>query len=564
LSGDLDTEGLPKDDDLCLRLGQKKASDKSVGLVAQEIARREGEAGSSDVGKKVHGHRRKRSREMNIIVSNWSHSDAKADEKKEFKDVPVFNDESERTDEDHVLKVSDPRDANSAMPVLDGRRRHSSGSRSESPVIVGVDRSESTEDKSRQSIAEVMMEKAKMLNKSTSLNSLSGRSDDGQGNSRADIHRKSPSIESLPGSYKPEGSRRTHSNESLQSIKTDGSKRSHSNESLPGSGKTDNSRKSPSNESLPESIREEQVQDSPQRGSGKSLSPHGALSTSCRRTQSVGSAKDMNRGGNESSHPRSGKEASHAAISKLLQNLQETKESLVRKRSNPEDSSDAGSSKPHSEDERRGRRSRNHSESDAEGASSDAGSQLPPRAPSENSSGSHSDDCKHSRRGHRRTPSDHRPSLPTDVDPMRPTHSPIIMEGATMKKASNVRRNQSFHGLLPSKHQDTKSSPNDHKMSPNSELNEELSPQRIEELSVQQASLERSSERTQEKSQEKSHDRSHDRSHQVQSETPVRPKSHLRSRSPSPARTRPPVLSAAQLKPRNSDLSKSQSEHKSS
>ena len=109
-------------------------------------------------------------------------------------------------------------------------------------------------------------------------------------------------------------------------------------------------------------------------------------------------------------------------ISKLLQNLEnitknnytsvrETKDQLMRKKSNPEDNSgsDAGSSKPHSEDEVRvrggqGRRSRNHSESDAEGgAGSDAaGSQLPPRAPSESSSGSHSDDNRHSRRGHRR------------------------------------------------------------------------------------------------------------------------------------------------------------------
>ena len=39
------------------------------------------------------------------------------------------------------------------------------------------------------------------------------------------------------------------------------------------------------------------------------------------------------------------------------------------------------------------------------------------------------------------------------------SHSPIIMEGAGKKGGSNVRRNASFHALLPSRPPDSQPSP---------------------------------------------------------------------------------------------------------
>ncbi|XP_012941590.1 serine-rich adhesin for platelets [Aplysia californica] len=543
----------------------------SGGQEARDSSKKDGDGGgSSDSSTKTRGHRRKRSRDLHTPTSNWTQDYIiMAGEREDRKESNVLEENRGRSvdgygghqkseDDGAHSAMSEVKDGSSGRPVLDGRRRHSSGSRPNSPLIVGMDKSDGGEEKTRLSVAELMMEqKAKILNKSSSLNSLSGRSDDSHNGSKSEIHKKSPSIESLPGSYRGdvskrtisneslvsggssrgESSKRTQSSESLMSVRTDTSKRSHSNESLPGSARTDTSRKSPSNESLPESIREENEQDSAQTQTvvveaGHSSSP----SVSCRRSQSIGSAKDIGRGSSsESGHSRSGK-------CNLLQNLEnitknnstavrETKESLMRKKSNPEDSSDTASLKQLSDDERQsGRRSRNHSESDVEGGASDAGSQLPPRAPNESSSGSHSDDSRHSRRGHRRTPSDHRQptSLPSEVDPTRPTHSPIIMEGAVMKKSSSsVRRNQSFHGLLPSKHQDTKTSPSS---------NEDISP-KADEQTVSQT--------------------------QTHSETPARPRPHLRSRTPSPARARQPILSAAQLK-RNSDSGSGSSSSKSS
>lgn len=398
-------------------------------------------AGSDGSGK-IRGHRRKRSKDLNQEAAEFKkdetsegnleekREDSKSDHRRLIEANPLKPEDngggSSVSSSSRVTKEASP--SQTSRPVLDGRRRHSSGSRPNSPIVVGGDRN-AGEEKVRMSVAEQMDQRYKSL-KSSSLNSLSGRSEDG---SRQDIDKRTPSSESLPAtSYKGdaitskrtpsnesllsgsssrgEGSKRTQSTDSLMSIRTDTSKRSQSNESLPGSARTDQSRRSPSNESLPESIREESETDMQEEH--KRSNPL----QSCRRSQSMGSARDMARSvasresaSSSSSAPRS----TSSGLSKFLLKLEsitrnnsssvkETKKSLM-KRSKKDEREQSSGSKPPSDDERRsGRRSRNLSESDAEGGTSDPGSQLPPRAPSESSSGSHSDDNRHSRRGHQR------------------------------------------------------------------------------------------------------------------------------------------------------------------
>ncbi|GFO03555.1 centrosomal protein of 97 kda [Plakobranchus ocellatus] len=508
------------------------------------------ETAGSDVSSKARGHRRKRSKDLN----NSPNAEWQGGQGGEKKDALELGEGNPPVTETKGAAASSGRSI-----VLDGRRRHSSGSRPSSPLVTGViiGGGGGLEERTRMSVAEMMLEQRKMLNKSSSLNSLSGRSEDGSLVRAEGGHKRSPSIESLPGSSKGDtskrtvsneslqsggssrgegggsSSKRTHSSESLLSIRTDTSKQSHSNESLPGSARTESSRRSPSNESLPESIREEtseQQQQQPQQQGSSSASSRTRLNP--RRTQSMGSARDIGQSGEgSSSHSRGSNRMSDLLLKleSITKNnstsVKEKKESLIVKQATPGsggEDADCDHAGKHSDEERQrsGRRSRNLSESDAEGGVSDPGSQLPPRAPSDSSSGSHSDDNRHARRGHRRTPSDHRPptSLPPEGDPTRPTHSPIIMEGGPMRKTSssggsNVLRNQSFRGILPSKHSDTKASPSS---------NEDISTKGEE----QQPSIPAP----------------------PQTETPSRHRSHLRSRSPSPARSRQPVLSAAQLK----------------
>ncbi|GFS21485.1 centrosomal protein of 97 kDa [Elysia marginata] len=511
-------------------------------------------ASGNDVSSKARGHRRKRSKDLHDTpISEWQ-TGSQGEDKKEITESEnaVSKVEGKESDGTSTHPESKSLVSNDRPIVLDGRRRHSSGSRPSSPSVTGVIIGGGSEERTRVSVAEIMMEQRRMLNKSSSLNSLSGRSEDGS-IARSEIsHKRSPSIESLPGSSRADtskrtisneslqsggssrgegggsSSKRTHSSESLLSIRTDTSKQSYSNESLPGSARTESSRRSPSNESLPESIRKESSEQKQQ----QVTSVVSRTRSNPRRTQSMGSARDIGHQGEAgSSHSRSSNRMSDLLLKleSITKNnstsVKEKKESLMVKQTSGggvEDGEGDHAAK-HSDEERQrgGRRSRHLSESDTEGGGvSDPGSQLPPRAPSESSSGSHSDDNKHQRRGHRRTPSDHRPptSLPPEGDPTRPTHSPIIMEGGPMRKTSssggsNVLRNQSFHGILPSKHSDTKASPSS---------NEDISSKPEE----QQGSVPAP----------------------PQAEIPSRHRSHLRSRSPSPAKSRQPVLSASQLK----------------
>ncbi|RUS84614.1 hypothetical protein EGW08_007641 [Elysia chlorotica] len=504
----------------------------------------------TDVNSKARGHRRKRSKDLNNAPSSEWQAGAQDEERKE-------GSESGDRVESKVSESSCPPSENRSIAskgrsiVLDGRRRHSSGSRPSSPsVAANFHGGAGSEERTRISVAEIMIEQRRMLNKSSSLNSLSGRSEDGS-IARSEVsHKRSPSIESLPGSSRGEtskrtisneslqsggssrgecggsSSKRTHSSESLVSIRTDTSKQSHSNESLSGSAPTESSRRFPSNESLTEGTREEAAEQKQQQ----------QVRSNPRRTQSMGSARDIGRRGEGgSSHSRGSNRMSDLLLKleSITKNnstsVKEKKESLMVKQSMGTSSGGGGEegdvdrTAKHSDEERQrgGRRSRNLSESDTEGGGvSDPGSQLPPRAPSDSSSGSHSDDNKHARRGHRRTPSDHRPptSLPPEGDLTRPTHSPIIMEGGPMRKTSSsggstVLRNQSFHGILPSKHQDTKASP-----SSTEDIASKPEDQPVAAPAPQQM------------------------------ENPSRHRPHLRSRSPSPAKSRQPVLSATQLK----------------
>ena len=381
-------------------------------------------AAGSDVSSKVKGHRRKHSKDLNNVpISEWQ-TGGQGEEKKEGSEAGDLDtkDEGKRGDGS----------SNARSIVLDGRRRHSSGSRPNSPLVTGISiGGAGSEERARMSVAENLMEQRKMLNKSSSLNSLSGRSEDGSIARSEMSHKRSPSIESLPGSSRADTSKRTISNESLQSggssrgegggssskrtpssesllsIRTDTSKRSHSNESLPGSARTESSRRSPSNESLPESIREE-VSEKKQQGTSTSSRTR----SNPRRTQSMGSARDIgHRGEGGSSHSRGSNRMSDLLLKleSITKNnstsVIETKESLMFRQASKGGSGEEGEGAKHSDEERHrgGRRSRNFSESDTEGGGvSDPGSQLPPRAPSESSSGSHSDDNRHGRRGHRR------------------------------------------------------------------------------------------------------------------------------------------------------------------
>lgn len=332
------------------------------------------------------------------------------------------------------------------QPVIDGRHRLSSGSRPNSPVV-----SITGGEKSRITVAEVMMDqKLKSLIKSVSLNSLSGRSENG--GLKLENSRKSPSEESLAcGSQGDtthdvinadsvlleahskreiskqissseslmstliEASKRSYSNESLpETVRTDVSRRSPSDESLPGTTRTDVSRRSPSDESFSESVLEESDKTAVSQTS-KNPVKHLPLSDSsiggCKRSRSVGSASDLGR--KESRDIYSVR--TNSLVSKLLLKLEsisrnslasykEKSESWKLKKSDSDEKEcDASLSKPPSDDERRSAsRSRNLSDSDAEGRGSDPGSQLPPRVPSEGLSGSHSDDNHKSHRRHRR------------------------------------------------------------------------------------------------------------------------------------------------------------------
>lgn len=534
--------------------GKKERERKTSGGSDRKKEPEVSPASGSDVSSKAREHRRKHSKDFSNSASSESQLGNQGEEKSE----------SENTSCKTGVKESESKSIVSTdRPiVLDGRRRHSSGSRPSSPSVAGIIIGGGAEEKTRISVAEIMMEQRKMLNKSLSLNSLSGRSEDGSTTRLETGHKRSPSIESLSGnradtskrtisneslqsggSSRGEGggssSKRTHSNESLLSIRTDTSKQSHSNESLPGSARTESSRRSPSNESLPESSKEDLSEQKQQQQ--QVTSAISRTRSNPRRTQSMGSATDLgHRGESGSSHLRSSNRMSDLLLKleSITKNnstsVKEKKESLMVKQtaSGGGDDVEGDYSAKHSDEERPrgGRRSRNLSESDTEGGGvSDPGSQLPPRAPSDSSSGSHSDDNRHSRRGHRRTPSDHRPtgSLPPEGDPTRPTHSPIIMEGGPMRKTSGsggstVLRNQSFHGILPSKHSDTKASPSS-----------------TEDISC------------------KSEEPSTSVPAPPQTETPSRHRSHLRSRSPSPAKNRQPILSASQLKKHGEGSSKS-------
>ncbi|KAH9525096.1 hypothetical protein Btru_000324 [Bulinus truncatus] len=387
--------------------------------------RNEGEG--SDSSGRSHGHKRQRSRDLNILDSiNSDSQEVIARHKKEEGKVEDRVKKSEDWGSSHAHNEGMPL---VNRPVIDGRHRHSSGSRPSSPVVSIA----SSEERPRMSIADQLREQNSKLSKLKE-------------NSRAGDQIS-----------KSETSRRSSSNESISSTAGDVSKRS------------------PSADSLHDSSREETEPNT----EGK----HMGLATQGRKSQST--HRDVTQS-----------KMSRDAF--LLPNMEGVRRDLLgHKKSNTEDKDSDPSSKPPSDDERRSSRSRNLSESDAESQS-----QLPPRAPSESSSGSHSDDSRHTRHSkHQRSPSDH---WQPQTEPNHLTHSPIIMEGGVIKKSgTNVRRNQSFHGLLPSKHQDTKSSAS----------NEETS---------------------------KAEDQT--------SDTPVRSKTHLRSRTPSPGGSRTPILSAAQLK----------------
>ncbi|XP_070182472.1 uncharacterized protein [Littorina saxatilis] len=167
------------------------------------------------------------------------------------------------------------------------------------------------------------------------------------------------------------------------------------------------------------------------------------------RTRSVGSEGDLV----GAVSGRKDKEASIVStlLAKMESTLRETT-SRLRKRSSEEE-----------ERRRPSGRARHVSESDND-MSSDPGSHLPPRAPaaSDSSSPSHSDDNKARSHRHRRSPSDQRPlstsGYNSDQVTGRATHSPIIMEGSK-KGSNNVRRNASFHALLPSRPPDSQPSP---------------------------------------------------------------------------------------------------------
>uniref|UniRef100_A0A2C9LL35 Fibronectin type-III domain-containing protein n=1 Tax=Biomphalaria glabrata TaxID=6526 RepID=A0A2C9LL35_BIOGL len=368
--------------------------------------------GGSDSSGRSHGHRRQRSRDLNTSPKIIPDIQEEKDKKELKLDDRLENDGSSHVHSDGFSSVN--------RPVIDGRHRHSSGSRPSSPVVSIA----ASEDRPRISVAEQLMERSKL----SKLKESSRTSDQ---------------------MSKFESSRRSSSNESISSALGESSKRS------------------PSADSLLESNREEVDANAESKRAGQS-----------RKAQSVSQnllSRDV-----------------------LLPSMEALKKEMHSQKRSEDKDSDT-SSKPPSDDERRSSRSRNLSESDAESLS-----QLPPKAPSESSSGSHSDDSRQSTKKskHQRSPSDHW-QPPTEFSQL--THSPIIMEGGVLKKsATSVRRNQSFHGLLPSKHQDAKSSA----------TTEETSP--------------------------KGEDQSND--------APVRSRGHLRSRTPSPVGSRTPILSAAQLK----------------
>ena len=416
----------------------RKTSGGSDGKRESEVSSVSG----GDVNSKVRGHRRKRSKDLNNTPSSEWQIEGQGEERKEGPESGDIGNKVEQKVNESSFTYTESRsvESNGRSIVLDGRRRHSSGSRPNSPSITGIILGGSgSEERTRISVAEIMIEQRKMLNKSSSLNSLSGRSEDGS-IARSEVsHKRSPSIESLPGSSRGDtskrtisneslqsggssrgegggsSSKRTHSSESLLSIRTDTSKQSHSNESLPGSALTESSRRSPSNESLSEGIREEASEQRQHQGTSMSSRTR----SNPRRTQSMGSAKDIgHRGDGVSSHSKGNNRMSDLLLKleSITKNnstsVKEKKESLMVKQTSLATSSGGGGEEgeidhmtKHSDEERQrgGRRSRNLSESDTEGGGvSDPGSQLPPRAPSESSSGSHSDDNKHTRRGHRR------------------------------------------------------------------------------------------------------------------------------------------------------------------
>ncbi|XP_067676396.1 serine-rich adhesin for platelets-like [Haliotis asinina] len=329
-------------DSVTHRQMDRKDSEKRLSDGASDDSLREG---------KVKGHRRKRSKDLQIQVSEWR------------KDEEVGGKAGDKAEA--VSAGRDLDNTNQNRPVIDGRKRHSSGSRPSSPMLIETGDKEVFE-KRRTPMAETLEQRLLSLSsKSSSLGSLSNKG----GNS-------------------------------------DGAIRSRQ---LPD----------------PNLVMEE--------------------SGMRKRTASVGSEGEL------SQNAKSDQKSFASKLLHKLQTFSKSQEKTIRERSTRRKNSGESSrdSKPPSDDEGRQPRVRRVSDSDHE-ASSDTSSMA--RKHGDSSSGSHSDDSRSTRptRTHRRTPSDGKLMPPWEGD--RPTHSPIIMEGAAFKKgSSNVRRHASFHGLLPSK-----------------------------------------------------------------------------------------------------------------
>ncbi|XP_071114836.1 serine-rich adhesin for platelets-like [Haliotis cracherodii] len=329
-------------DSVTHRQMERKDSEKRLSDGASDDSLREG---------KVKGHRRKRSKDLQVQVSEWR------------KDEEASGKAGEKAESVSVGRDMDNTSQN--RPVIDGRKRHSSGSRPSSPMLVEPGDKEVSE-KRRTPMAETLEQRLLNLSsKSSSLGSLSNKGSNSDGATRS---------RQLPD---------------------------------------------------PNVVMEE--------------------SGMRKRTASVGSESDL------SQNAKSDQKSFASKLLHKLQTFSRSQEKTIRERSTRRKNSGESSrdSKPPSDDEGRQPRVRRVSDSDHE-ASSDTSSMA--RKHGDSSSGSHSDDSRSARptRTHRRTPSDGKLMPPWEGD--RPTHSPIIMEGAAFKKGtSNVRRHASFHGLLPSK-----------------------------------------------------------------------------------------------------------------
>ncbi|XP_041350751.1 uncharacterized protein LOC121369758 [Gigantopelta aegis] len=319
-----------------------------------------------------HGHQRKRSKDLNIR----------------------FDESSSSTVDPNFVK--DGESSVVSKPVLDGRKRHSSGSRPNSPMVPDSFDTESstTVEKRRINVADALEQRLQNIKKSSSFSASDSVSN------HPTKHRQLP----VPNVLLDDGT-----SESVRS-----SHRHHSS------------------------------------GSEGDI-PLAVVSSSKQDSRSLGT--------------------------KLLQKLEaftKSQEKSVREGKRKKRLSDGEKSSKLPSDDEKSCSSRERRISDSDGDQSSDVSGVPPRAPSrsDGSSGSHSDEGRSSRtrRTHRRTPSGGAiiPNIVSDLEG-RPTHSPIIMEGGAFKKSStSVRRHASFHGLLPSKHQDSKlgTSPSDELLKP--------------------------------------------------------------------------------------------------